>query len=278
MADEAIFLAEVAEMTGRFDDMRWHVNCFIKWRLEESQQEAQGETQKHSLSSWPNEAMQDILSEREMNLMSAAYKSSLASRRTALNAMKSEEKQNLDDDKMMCVKEYCERVVVETVNICTELLGILTQVLLKTRSTERIVLFQKMQGDYYRHLANVQEGAAKTKSIAMSHYKYDQAEILAQRDLEITNPIRLAVALNYSYLIAEVDGNQKAARRKARQSYSAALEELDQLEDHGIGHRNYILFRHQKCFDFWATKRYVIASMLPRSFFKPPICGPSIGP
>ena len=269
MADEAIFLAEVAEMTGRFDDMRWHVNCFVKWRLEEQsqQEEAQGETQKHSrLSSWPNEAMQDILSDREMNLMSAAYKSSLASRRTALNAMKGEEKQNLDDDKMMCLKEYCERVVFETANICTELLGILTQVLLKTRSTERIVLFQKMQGDYYRHLANVQEGAARTKSIAMSHYKYDQAEILAQRDLEITNPIRLAVALNYSYLIAEVDGDQKAARRKARQSYSAALEELDQLEDHGIGlrhvvrcdigRRNYMkLFQDiRNVSDFGATK------------------------
>ena len=224
MADEAIFLAEVAEMTGRFDDMRWHVNCFVKWRLEQSQEA-------------PNEAMQ--LSDREMNLMSAAYKSSLASRRTALNAMKDMGKeQNLDDDQMMCVKEYCERVMEETVNICTELLGILTRVLLKTRSTERIVLFQKMQGDYYRHLANVQEGAAKTKSIAISHYKYDQAELLAQRDLEILNPIRLAVALNYSVLIAEVDGDEKAARRKARQSYAAAIGELDQLlptEDHGIG-------------------------------------------
>ena len=176
------------------------------------------------------------LLEREQNLLSAAYKASLAPRRSALKAIskmicKEENEGNLD--KISCAREYFMRLKAEAEGICCELLEMVQQLVLQTEGSEHIVFYQKMQGDYYRHLAEIREGTAKTKAVRLARWKYDQAEILAERDLEITNPIRLAVALNYSILIAEWDDDHWAARRKARWTYDAALQQLDDIPEAG---------------------------------------------
>ena len=179
-----------------------------------------------------------MLSERERNLLCAAYKASLAPRRSALKAIskiirKEENEGNLD--KITSATQYSMRLKAEAEGICCELLGMVQQLVLQTEGSEHIVFYHKMQGDYYRHLAEILEGTAKTKAVKLSRWKYDQAEILAERDLEITNPIRLAVALNYSILIAELDDDHRAARRKARRTYDAALQQLDYIpEAYGI--------------------------------------------
>lgn len=175
-----------------------------------------------------------MLSERERNLLSAAYKASLAPRRSALKAIskiicKEENEGNLD--KITCATKYSMTLKAEAEGICCELLGMVQQLVLQTEGSEHIVFYHKMQGDYYRHLAEILEGTAKIKAVKLSRWKYDQAEILAERDLEITNPIRLAVVLNYSILIAELDDDHRAARRKARRTYDAALQQLDYIPE-----------------------------------------------
>ena len=162
-----------------------------------------------------------MLSERERNLLSAAYKASLAPRRSALKAI----------SKITCATKYSMTLKAEAEGICCELLGMVQQLVLQTEGSEHIVFYHKMQRDYYRHLAEILEGTAKIKAVKLSRWKYDQAEILAERDLEITNPIRLAVVLNYSILIAELDDDHRAARRKARRTYDAALRQLDYIPE-----------------------------------------------
>ena len=215
-------------MAGRFEDMRRHMKCFVESKL---QGEYTANQNAHKLESQP------MLSEKERNLLSVAYKSSLAPHRCALQAARkilSKEEQEGNLDKATCAKEYILRLKTEAERICNEVLGLLKQIVLKMEGSERsedIVFYQKMQGDYYRHLAEVVEGTVeREKAVKLSRWNYDQAEVLAERDLEITNPMRLAVALNYSIFIAECD-DHAAARLKARRSYHAALEELDNIPE-----------------------------------------------
>lgn len=238
-------MTELAESAGRFDDMAWHMKSFVEQRLNEHEGQREG---WHDSKSECGDAKaegthpdSDILSKRERNLFTAAYKAALSSRRSAwqatknalLQALKEKEEENrvqdFDFDKAACAREYHLKLTAEVEKICYEALEMLRQLVLKTRGSANMVFYHKMQGDYYRHLAEVQDGAAREKAVRMSCWKYDQAEILAERDLEITNPIRLAVTLNYSVLIAETD--QRSARRKAERVYDAAIQQLDQIPE-----------------------------------------------
>eukprot|EP00438_Fugacium_kawagutii_P017798 Skav205881 [mRNA] locus=scaffold766:333886:334653:+ [translate_table: standard] len=246
--EEALYLAELAESAGRFDDMAWHMKSFVEERFKEHEEHEDQREGLHSKSDakegTDDRSDSDILSERERNLFIAAYKAALSSRRSAWQATKNALLQALKEkedrvekfhvqpfhvDKAICAREYHSKLTAEVEKICYEVLEMLRQLVLRTRGSTNMVLYHKMQGDYYRHLAEVQEGAAREKAIRISCWKYDQAEILAERDLEITNPIRLAVTLNYSVLIAETD--QRSARRKAERVYDAAIQQLDLIPE-----------------------------------------------
>ena len=220
-----LFLAEVAELAGRFDDMAQEMKRFI------------------------DVAKPLTLSQTERNLLSVAYKNSVASRRAASRSMKriieeaqaaagkegSTEKvchKQVDASlRVLYAQEYGDQIAEETRGICIDILEILHQLLENANSSEDIVFYQKMQADYYRHLAECHEGDVQSRMLERARWSYCQAEVLAERDLDLCHPMRLAVALNYSVFIAEVDLDERAARLKARKTFHAALEVLDDIPE-----------------------------------------------
>lgn len=192
----ALLLAEVAEQAGRFDDMMLEMRRFCSERSR--------------------------LNLKERNLLAAACKSCLASRLFAVRTLKSQalEENSLKRD---CLSGYLHKLQVEIQDICDGTLEILAK--LKAGNSEDIVFYKKMQADYYRVKAEFNQPEAAAKS----HWNYSQAEILAERDLPVWNPIRLSVALNFCILIAQED--EKRARQKARQAYDAALDQLDAIPE-----------------------------------------------
>ena len=53
-----------------------------------------------------------------------------------------------------------------------------------------------MKGDYYRHLAEVATGETKSKAGENACVAYAEATKIAEKDLIVTHPVRLAMAMS----------------------------------------------------------------------------------
>merc|ERR1712070_502620 len=96
-------------------------------------------------------------------------------------------------------KEYCTKVETELQKICDDILGLLDGNLIgKATTGESKVFYQKMKADYYRYIAEFTDGDKKSKAAENARAAYEEAQTVASKDLAVTHPIRLGLALNFS--------------------------------------------------------------------------------
>merc|ERR1712080_162539 len=159
----------------------------------------------------------DELSVEERNLLSVAYKNAVGSRRAAwriITSVEQKEKTKGNEEQAKHAKEYCAKVESELHTICDKILGLLDGSLIPKASTgESKVFYQKMKADYYRYIAEFTEGDSKSKAAENARLAYQEAQNVAEKDLPVTHPIRLGLALNFSVFQYEVLQNQDEACR-----------------------------------------------------------------
>ena len=68
----------------------------------------------------------------------------------------------------------------------------------KASSGESKVFYQKMKADYYRYIAEFSSGDAKGKAAESARLAYADASSVAEKDLAVTHPIRIGLALDCS--------------------------------------------------------------------------------
>merc|ERR1719502_1705561 len=83
-------------------------------------------------------------------------------------------------------------------------------------SGESKVFYQKKKADYYRYIAEFTNGDAKSKAAESARAAYAEAQDVADKDLAVTHPIRLGLALNYSVFMYEVLSNPDEAYAEAQ--------------------------------------------------------------
>merc|ERR1711957_964840 len=166
----------------------------------------------------------------ERNLLSVAYKNAVGSRRAAwriITSVEQKEKTKGNEEQAKYAKEYCGKVESELQKICDTILGLLDSNLISKSSTgESKVFYQKMKADYYRYIAEFSDGDAKTKAAECARLAYEDAQKVAEKDLAVTHPIRLGLALNYSVFQYEVLANPDEACKMARTAFEDAIAEL----------------------------------------------------
>merc|ERR1712226_761598 len=96
---------------------------------------------------------------------------------------------------------------------------------------ESKVFYQKMKADYYRYIAEFTDGDAKTKASDDARAAYAEATKVAEKDLVVTHPIRLGLALNYSVFLYEVLSNPDEACKMARTAFEDAIAELNNVAE-----------------------------------------------
>merc|ERR1711879_721095 len=129
-------------------------------------------------------------------------------------------------------KEYCGKVEAELQKICDTILGLLDNNLISKASTgESKVFYQKMKADYYRYIAEFTDGDAKAKAAENARLAYEEAHKVAEKDLAVTHPIRLGLALNYSVFQYEVLQNPDEACKMARTAFEESIGELDNVPE-----------------------------------------------
>merc|ERR1712176_512 len=177
----------------------------------------------------------DELSVEERNLLSVAYKNAVGSRRAAwriISSVEQKEKSKGNDEQAKYANEYCKKVEGELQKICDTILGLLDNNLIpKASNGESKVFYQKMKADYYRYIAEFTAGDAKSKASSSAEEAYKAAQEVAEKDLAVTHPIRLGLALNFSVFQYEVLGKPDEVCKMARTAFEDAIAELDNVAE-----------------------------------------------
>jgi 14-3-3 protein epsilon len=211
MADrtKSVYFAKLAEQAERYDEMADHM-------------EAVGKSGEE-------------LSVEERNLLSVAYKNAVGSRRAAwriITSVQQKETTKGNADNANYAKEYCGKVEAELQKICDTILGLLDNSLIKQASSgESKVFYQKMKADYFRYIAEFSDGDKKDKAAESARQAYEEAQKVAEKDLAVTHPIRLGLALNFSVFQYEVLNNPDEACKMARTAFEDAIAELDNVAE-----------------------------------------------
>ena len=180
------------------------------------------------------------LSVDQRNLLSVGYKNVVGSRRTAwrtISALEAKEESRKNIKRAELARSFRLKIEVELNAKCQEVLDLITFILANKRnSTESRVFFLKMQGDYYRYMAEYQTAGANkakygTTATDNAQRAYQQALELASSEMPSTHPIRLGLALNFSVFYYEVKEQPTEACTMARTAFEQAIAELDNLDE-----------------------------------------------
>merc|ERR1739849_59752 len=101
----------------------------------------------------------------------------------------------------------------------------------KATTGESKVFYQKMKADYYRYIAEFRDGDLKSEAAENARKSYEEAQTVAEKELVVTHPIRLGLALNYSVFQYEVLSNPDEACKMARTAFEDAIAELDNVAE-----------------------------------------------
>merc|ERR1712130_365135 len=142
------------------------------------------------------------------------------------------EKSKGNEEQSKFANEYCKKVETELQKICDTILGLLdTNLIPKSSNGESKVFYQEMKADYYRYIAEFSNGDARNKAAESAREAYTEASNVAEKDLAVTHPIRLGLALNYSVFQYEVLANPEEACKMARTAFEDAIAELDNVAE-----------------------------------------------
>merc|ERR1712228_1076887 len=142
------------------------------------------------------------------------------------------EKTKGNEEQAKYAKEYCGKVEAELQKICDTIIGMGDNNLIpKAGGGESKVFYQKMKADYYRYIAEFSDGDAKSKAADNARQAYEDAQKVAEKDLAVTHPIRLGLALNFSVFQYEVLSNPDEACKMARTAFEDAIAELDNVAE-----------------------------------------------
>jgi len=207
--EKSVYFAKLAEQAERYDEMANHMEDVGK--------------------------AGDELSVEERNLLSVAYKNAVGSRRAAwriISSVEQKEKTKGNDGNAAFALEYRGKVETELDEICGAILKLLDENLIAKSSTgESKVFYQKMKADYYRYIAEFTEADKKTNAAASAEAAYKEAQAVAEKDLAVTHPIRLGLALNFSVFQYEVLNKPDDACKMARTAFEDAIAELDNVAE-----------------------------------------------
>jgi len=175
------------------------------------------------------------LSVEERNLLSVAYKNAVGSRRAAwriISSVEMKEKSKGNTEHEGYAKEYRETVEKELDNICGKILSLLDDhLIIKANNGESKVFYQKMKADYYRYIAEYTENAKQKSAADSAKAAYAEAAAVAEKELAVTHPIRLGLALNFSVFQYEVLKDPAEAQAMAKKAFEDAIAELDNVAE-----------------------------------------------
>ncbi|KAJ1952375.1 hypothetical protein EC988_003589 [Linderina pennispora] len=175
------------------------------------------------------------LTVEERNLLSVAYKNVIGARRASwriVSSIENKEHSRGNDAQVEKIKAYRANIEKELQEVCNDILAVLKENLLTTaEEPESKIFYYKMEGDYYRYLAEFQQDEPRKAAADAAQVSYQKASDVAGEKLPPTHPIRLGLALNFSVFYYEIANSPTQACSLAKGAFDAAISELDSLSE-----------------------------------------------
>lgn len=185
------------------------------------------------------------LTVEERNLLSVAFKNAVGTRRAAWRIVSNVEQREIKKnescgenaapngtDNVKLCQAYRGKIESELKTICNDILELLEKYLIKSApTTEGQVFYYKMQGDYYRYLAEIASDAERKETAEKAEMAYQSATELSAKELLSTHPIRLGLALNFSVFYYEIMSQPTKACQLAKKAFDDAIGELDTVNE-----------------------------------------------
>lgn len=175
------------------------------------------------------------LSVSARNSFSLAFKNLVSSRRSSWRVLFSERQkiEGKNPEDLCIIDELLKKVENELLGYCDEVLEITNTYILPgidKCSLSHNVFFLKMKGDYYRYKAEILEGDLEKEAAKQALDSYTEAKKLAD-GLNLTDPIRLGLYLNFSVFQYEILDDADQACKIAKKAFDDAISELDTLSE-----------------------------------------------
>ncbi|KAJ2156757.1 14-3-3 protein [Coemansia sp. RSA 552] len=207
--EDLVYMAKLAEQAERYDEMVKYMKAVAKLGKD--------------------------LSVEERNLLSVAYKNVIGSRRASWRIVSSIENKELNRGNTAQVdriKGYRAVIEAELKGVCDDILEVLRENLIKSaEEPESKIFYYKMEGDYYRYLAEFLQKDEREEVAKKAEESYKGASEVANKDLPSTHPIRLGLALNFSVFYYEIANSPEKACKLAKDAFDDAISELDNLSE-----------------------------------------------
>jgi 14-3-3 protein epsilon len=215
--EKQVYLAMLAEQCSRFEDMMEFLEEMVRGK-------------------------KDDLSSDERNLLSIAYKNTISLRRQALRTLLAyemkERKKGDDSAYLPYILEYKKKIETELASLCQKIIkNIDTHLLTKATDAEAKVFYHKMKADYFRYIAENMDAEGKKEFADNSKKCYEEAMNIC-KELSISNPIRLGLALNFSVFYYEVLNSQSTACDIAKETLDLARKELANVDEDDEEHKD----------------------------------------
>ena len=141
-----------------------------------------------------------------------------------ITSAEQKEKSKGEEQLASYAREYFAKVEDELQKIRDGLLALMDKKLILPPSTdESQTYYYKMKGDYYRYLAEFATDDAKNKACEDACFADAEATEIAEKDLVVTHPIRLAMVLNSSVFQSEVFEDTDEACEMTRVAFDDAI-------------------------------------------------------
>ena len=228
--EKLLYLARVTEQAERHEETIKYMEEIVKLKKED-------------------------LNVEERNLLSAAYKNCVSSRRSAWRSIYGIElkEKNNNSKYLNLVSELKNNLEKELYDLCERMLKLIDNFLLrKATSVESKVFYLKMKGDYYRYLAEFTSGDKHNQVANSSLTAYQEANDLGGQ-LPCTNPIKLGLALNFSVFYYEVMNDPGTACQIANQAFQEGIQQLEKIEDDQYKDSTTILQLLKENIDMWSV-------------------------
>ncbi|CAH8613965.1 unnamed protein product [Dicrocoelium dendriticum] len=195
--EELLFRAKLAEQTERYEEMAAYMNKIVK--------------------------LGSDLSPEERNLFSLSHKHLIGPKRSALKELSPFVKYD---------KIFKKQVESEMRQASHTMIGLIENYLVKADTApESKVFYLKLRADYFRYLAEFEEGNDKNDAAEYSLAAYKEAYEIACSGLRPTHPMRLGVALNFAVFYYEIVHSADRACKLAKQAFDDAIAELDNISE-----------------------------------------------
>lgn len=190
--ENAIYMAQVAEVAERFDDMVEYV--------------------KKYLVPFQEGCDYIVLSEKEKNLFSIAYKSVSTLKRNSLRILVSSknskelmEKSDISEE----IEGFVNKLKTELKQLCDEVVDYCNKIMENpSLSPADSVFYNKMVGDYDRYIAEFMSGEEKDNLSKKADEAYKKAREMGEKgNLSPVSPAMLGLALNHSVYYYEIVGD-----------------------------------------------------------------------